>query len=87
MEPNKANVKEDRKALLHMAQSYRLDGFRDLAMITKFAEKFSLHPDQVLSTAHNTVINCTIMWKEQEEFQERYTDIMQEATSHTSPNS
>ena len=40
-----------------------------------FAERFGLDPDEVIKKSFNTVINFRIMWKEQQEFQERYDRI------------
>ncbi len=64
-----------------MAQGYRLDGFKDLALIGAYAERFSLKPNDVLDLSHNDVLNFTIMWKEQREFEERYRKIVQEASN------
>lgn len=65
-----------------MAQAYKLSGFDDLAMIGKYAERFGLDPDEVYhKTSFDTLINFLWMWKENDEYSERYFTIWQTLNS------
>jgi hypothetical protein len=55
----------------------RLSPFADLSLINKFAERFGLDPDEVYNKSFDTVMNLHWLWKEQEEYQERYNEIEQ----------
>lgn len=55
----------------------RLSPFADLSLISKFAEKFGLDPDAVYQKSFDTVMNLHCLWKEQQEFEERYNEIEQ----------
>lgn len=59
-----------------MAGVERLNGFDHLSLIGKYAERFGLDPNWVYHNASfNTVMNFLIMWKESDEYQERYMSI------------
>lgn len=64
--------------MARLAESYRLEGFRDLSFIGKYAERFGLDPDFVISKSFDSVMNFIIMWKEQEEFRVRYEKLSSE---------
>ena len=50
--------------------------YTDLLRIGKFAGDFGLHPDDVFaSTAFGTFIEFHVAWKEEQEFDERRSDI------------
>mgnify|MGYP003575125324 CR=1 FL=1 len=56
-----------------MARVNLLNGFDDLHLIGRFAEKFSRHPDDVYdNTSLGTLFNFMVMWKEQDEYHERF---------------
>lgn len=61
-----------RSNIAKIANVARLAPFADLSLINKFAEKFGLDPDQVYLKEFDTVMNMHWLWREQEEFQERY---------------
>lgn len=62
-----------------MAKVQRLNPFDDLSLIDRFAQKFGLNPDQVyLDSSFNTVINFAVMWKEMDEYNERFSYIWSE---------
>jgi hypothetical protein len=59
-----------------MAEANRLSGFDDLSLIGKYAERFKLDPNYVLhNTSFDTVMNFLVMWKEADEYQERYMEL------------
>ena len=58
-----------------MANVARLSPFADLSLITKFAEKFSMDPDAVYEKSFDTVMNLHWLWKESDEYQERFNEI------------
>lgn len=63
-----------------MARVNLLNGFDDLSMIDTFARRFSQHPDEVCdNTPFGTVVNFLEMWKEQDEYQERFNFFWQDA--------
>lgn len=56
-----------------MARVQLLNGFDDLHYIDKFAKHFGQHPDYVYdNTPFGTVTNFLVMWKEQDEYNERF---------------
>ena len=56
-----------------MARVNLLNGFEDLHIIGRFAEKFGLHPDEVYeNTSFGTITNFLVMWKETDEYNERF---------------
>ena len=56
-----------------MARVQLLNGFDDLHLIGRFAEKFGIHPDEVYdNTSFGTITNFLVMWKEQDEYHERF---------------
>jgi len=58
-----------------MAKVHRLAAYDDLSLIGRYAERFGLDPDHVYhNTSFDTLIEFTVMWKESDEFQERYTE-------------
>lgn len=67
-----------------LAKVNRLNGFDDLSLIDRYAQKFGLNPDWVYeNTSFGTIINFAIMWKEQDEYHERFTYIWHEI--HNTP--
>ena len=82
MEPNAIQPKKDIKAnVAKLAKVNLLHGFEDLHLIGRFAENFGLHPDDVYyNTSFGTIANFFIMWKEQDEYQERYSYIWEEVS-------
>lgn len=85
MAPGKFQPKADtKKRVAQMARVNLLNGFDDLAMIDAFARKFSQHPDHVYdNTSFGTVVNFLVMWKEQDEYQERFHYFWEDA--HKAP--
>jgi hypothetical protein len=83
MEPNKDQPKADvKKNVAALARVNRLNKFDDLFLIEKFATKFSQDPDRVYDeTSFGTIINFHILWKEQEEYNERYQSIWAEVNT------
>lgn len=64
-----------------MAEVARLRTFDDLSLIGKYAERFSLDPDEVFwKTSFDTLMGFLVMWKEGEEYQERYQHLYTELT-------
>lgn len=55
----------------------KLSPFADLSLISRFAERFSMDPDKVYLKSFDTVMNMHWLWKEQDEYQERYSAIEQ----------
>lgn len=56
-----------------MAEVRRLHPFDDLSLIGNYAERFGLDPDYVFAnTRFDTLIAFTVMWKEEDEYRERY---------------
>jgi hypothetical protein len=56
-----------------------LTPFDDLSYIDKYAARFGMNPDDVYhDTSFDTVMAFATMWKETEEFNERFTFIWQE---------
>lgn len=55
-----------------MANVARLTGFADLSYVGKYAERFGMDPDIVITKGFNTVMNFVTMWKEQDDFQARF---------------
>jgi len=74
METGKFQPKTDtKKTIAQMSRVQLLNGFEDLHMIDKFSRHFGQHPDEVYeNTSFGTVINFLVMWKEQEEYNERF---------------
>lgn len=64
-----------------MAEVRRLKPFDDLSLVGRYAERFGLDPDHVFSnTSFNTIIGFAHMWKEVDEYHERYSFIYNELT-------
>lgn len=62
-----------------MAKAHRLDPFDDLNIIGSYAQRFGLDPDVVfIKTSFGTIMNFLTMWKEMDEFNERFAFIWQE---------
>lgn len=62
-----------------MAKVQKLYPFDDLSLIEKYASKFSMDPDYVYdNTSFGTLMNFHILWKESEEYAERFNSIWQE---------
>lgn len=62
-----------------MARVERLIPYDDLALIGGYAERFGLDPDEVFwKTSFHTVINFAVMWKEVDEYQDRFSYIWRE---------
>ena len=62
-----------------MARSERLIPFQDLDLIGGYAEKFAMDPDVVYwQTSFHTLMNFVVMWKEKEEYRERFSYIWKE---------
>lgn len=80
METNEIQPKKDlKRTAARLAKSNLLNGFDDLHIIDRFSERFGLHPDEVYyNTDFGTITNFLVMWKEQEEYQERYSYIWEE---------
>lgn len=75
--------KEKRKALADLALSKRLNKFADLALIGKFAQHFSKHPDEVFTdTSFATLTAFSIYWKEREEYAERINYFYKEVNAN-----
>ena len=54
----------------------RLDRFKDLNLIHNYAQTYGQHPDEVYKTVpFDTVMELSIMWKEQNEYEERRRNI------------
>lgn len=59
-----------------MAKVQRLIPFDDLSLIGRYAERFGLDPDVVFdNTSFATLINFSVMWKEVDEYHERFNYI------------
>jgi hypothetical protein len=70
-----------------MAEVEKLRKFDDLSLIGNYAERFGLDPDEVfIKTSFDTVIKFKWMWKESEEYQERYQYIYGELTKDNGTN-
>jgi len=62
-----------------MAKSRRLSIFDDLSIIGKYAQKFGRDPDYVYdNTSFGTIAEFMRMWKEEEEYNERFQFIWHE---------
>jgi hypothetical protein len=62
-----------------MAKVHLLDPFEDLALIGRYAASFGMDPDAVFTdVSFHTIINFIHMWKEQDEYQERFRYIWSE---------
>lgn len=62
-----------------MAEVHRLNRFDDLSIIDKYAARFARDPDEVYAcTEFNTVLNFCVMWKEMDEYNERFSYIWSE---------
>lgn len=62
-----------------MAKAHRLNAYNDLSLIGGYAAKFGLDPNWVLdNTDFGTITEFAKMWKEQEEYQERFSSIWHE---------
>jgi hypothetical protein len=83
MEPNKEQPKADvRRSVAALAKVNRLYPFDDLSLIDKYARRFGLDPDWVYhNTAFGTITGFHVMWKEQEEYQERFEHIYREVNT------
>jgi hypothetical protein len=78
LEPDKElGSAKKRGNIAKLAGVARLSPFADLSLINKFAERFSMDPDAVYNKSFDTVMNFHWLWKEQEEYQERYNEIEQ----------
>lgn len=56
-----------------LADVQRLKKFNDLSIIGRYAERFGKDPDQVFNESiTSTVLAFTEMWKESEEFHDRF---------------
>lgn len=64
-----------------MAEVQRLRPYDDLSLIGKYAERFGLDPDYVfVKTRFDTLMAFMAMWKEEEEYKERYEALYIEIT-------
>lgn len=83
MEPNKDQPKADaKKNVAQMAKAGRLSIFDDLSIIGKYSQKFGRDPDYVYdNTSFGTIAEFSRMWKEEEEFSERFQFIWNEINS------
>lgn len=62
-----------------MAKVQRLNPFDDLSLIDRYSHRFGRDPDWVYdNTSFGTIINFAIMWKEQDEFNDRFQNIWTE---------
>jgi hypothetical protein len=62
-----------------LAKVQTLRRYDDLSIIDGYASRFGCDPDDVFLTSETgTVLEFTIMWKEQAEFQERFGEIWRE---------
>lgn len=62
-----------------MAKAGRLSIFEDLSIIGKYSQKFGRDPDWVYdNTSFATIAEFTRMWKEEEEYNERFQFIWHE---------
>lgn len=67
-----------------MAEVRRLRPYDDLSMIGKYAERFGLDPDHVFAhTRFDTLMAFMAMWKEEEEYKERYEHLYTEVMKDT----
>jgi hypothetical protein len=80
MEGNPDQPRKDIKAnVANLAKVGRLVKFDDLSLIERYASKFGVDPDWVYdNTSFGTIANFAIMWKEMDEYQERYQYIWAE---------
>jgi hypothetical protein len=68
-----------------LAKVNRLQGYDDLSLIDRYAQRFGLDPDWVYdNTSFGTIINFAVLWKESDEYQERFSYIWSEI--HTTPS-
>ena len=59
-----------------MAKAGRLVKFDDLDLIDQYASRFGQDPDWVYdNTSFGTIVNFMCKWKEQSEYQERFSFI------------
>lgn len=76
---------ELKKNVAAMAKVGRLKKFDDLSIIGKYAEHFGLDPDYVFNnTSFDTVMYFMEMWKESDEYNERFNYIWSELTTRES---
>ena len=76
LEPAETDEYKKRKTIANLAGVKKLAGYGDLNLIEAFAERFSLHPDDVYTdTSFDTIILFNEKWKNQAEYQERYQNI------------
>lgn len=65
-----------------MAKVHRLNGYDDLSLIDRYAQKFGLDPDVVYDkTSFGTIINFAAMWHAMDEYNERFQFIWSEINS------
>jgi len=78
--PNPEQPKKDIKEnVSRLAKVNKLSPFNDLSLIEKYATKFGQDPDWVYNnTSFGTIVNFAIMWKETQEFDERFQYIWHE---------
>lgn len=80
MEPGKDQPRQDvKRNVAQLAKSNLLLPFSDLNIIGAYASAFGLDPDYVYdNTGFGTIANFHVMWKEQQEYSERYSHIWDE---------
>ena len=62
-----------------MAKGQKLVRWEKLKLIEKFSSRFGQHPDTVYkNTSFDTIIAFAEMWKDEEEFNERFQYIWRE---------
>lgn len=55
-----------------MAKVERLEGLFDLSLIDRFAHRYGRLPREILSERTDDVLPFIFLWKEQDEYRERY---------------
>ena len=59
-----------------MAKVSRLYGYADLSLVVHYARQFGLDPDEVFwRTEMRSLVNIMALTKEEDEYNERYSDI------------
>lgn len=67
--------------MARIAEVWRLNAFDDLSLIGRYAEKFGRDPDDVFYHSRaSTVLGYAVMWKEMDEYQDRFYHLYQELT-------
>jgi hypothetical protein len=71
---SKSDAAKRNQEIAQASNVERLAPFADLSIINTFARNFGLDPDKVYLKDFDTVMNFMWLWKEQDEYQERFNE-------------